>query len=78
MFVCMQKINFIFPLFLEVLQRICNIVILGTLDMPGYSQQKWCYQLVENLDIYIHAKNQAYSSPVSSDIAKILQTWYFR
>ena len=34
---------------------------------------KNCYQLVENSDVYLHAKSQIYSSPISWDISKILQ-----
>ena len=44
--------------FLEILHRYCKLVILGSFGMPGYTCLKWWYQLVENLCIYQHAKNQ--------------------
>ena len=53
-FICMQKINFIFHVFFEILQRYWKLVILGTLDMPGYAHPKWYYQLVENVCAYGH------------------------
>ena len=58
-FICSQKIKFIFHVFLAVLQRYCKLV-LGTLDMSGYTNPKWYYQLVENFHIYLQAKNQLY------------------
>ena len=48
-----KKINFIPPIFLEILLRCWKRVILGGLDMPGYGQQKWWYQLVENFGKFI-------------------------
>ena len=40
----LQKINFFIPsLFLEILQRYCKIVTLGTLDMPCYTHQELRY-----------------------------------
>ena len=54
----MQKINFIFHVFLEILQCYSKLVILGTLDMLGYAYPKWYYQLVENFRLYLQAKNQ--------------------
>ena len=40
MIVCMQK-NQLHPLiFLEILQRYCKLIILGTLDMPGYGRRR--------------------------------------
>ena len=33
-------------------------VILGTFSMPAFTQQKWHHQLVENFNIYLHAKNK--------------------
>ena len=65
MFICKQKINFIPSIFFEIMQRSYKLVILGTLGMTGYDQYKRYYQLVENFDIYLHAKNDIYSSPVS-------------
>ena len=40
MFILWLKINFILHDFLEILQRYCKLVILGTLDMPGYAHLK--------------------------------------
>ena len=40
MFIFMQKIIFISPLFLEMLQRYSKHVILGTLGMNGHVHQK--------------------------------------
>ena len=54
------KNNFISPFFLEILQICYEIVILGTLGIPDYGHQKCWYQLVENLDDNLHAKNQIY------------------
>ena len=39
MFTWMQKIHFISPFFLEILLRYCKLVVLNTLDMPGYAHQ---------------------------------------
>ena len=39
MFICMEKTKFIPPLFLKIMQKYCK-VILGTLGMPDYDQQK--------------------------------------
>ena len=58
MFIYRQKINFILPVFLEILQIYCRLAILGVLDMPGYSHSKWYYQLVENFCVYMQGKNQ--------------------
>ena len=55
MFIYKQKINFILPVFLEILQRYCKLVILGTLGKPGYTHPKY-YHLVENFRIYLQAK----------------------
>ena len=40
-FIRKQKINFIPHVFLEIFQRCCKLVILGTLSMPGYAHPKW-------------------------------------
>ena len=53
-----QNINFIIHMFLEILQRSCKLVVLGTLCMSGYTPQKWYYQLVENFRVYLQTKNQ--------------------
>ena len=58
MFFCRQKFNFILHVFLEILQRYCELVILGTFGMSGYAHPKWYYQLVENFDFFLHAENE--------------------
>ena len=58
MFFCRQKFNFILHVFLEILQRYCKLVILGTFGMSGYAHPKWYYQLVENFDFFLHAENE--------------------
>ena len=45
-------------LFLEILQRYCKLIILGTLDKFGYAHQKQCDQSVENSYVYLQTKNQ--------------------
>ena len=57
-FICRWKIKFILHVFLEILQRYCKLIALGTLGMPGYANPKLFYQLVENLRVYLQAKNQ--------------------
>ena len=56
MSVCMQKINFIPPFFIEVLQRYYKFAILGTLGMLGYDQWKQYCQLVENSNVHLYSK----------------------
>ena len=60
MLICMQKTNFITPLFLKIVKRNGKL-ILGALGMPGYANPKWYYQLVENVRVYLQAKNQLQS-----------------
>ena len=66
------KINFIFQVFLEILQsilqRYCERIILGTLGMPAYTHPKWYHQVVENLNVYLHIKNKLHHSFLSWDI----------
>ena len=62
------KINFILQIFPEILQRYCQLFTLGTLNMRGYSHLKWHYQLVENFDVYLRAKNKLYHSLLFWDI----------
>ena len=40
-FIGRQKINFIVHFLLEILQRYCELVILGTFGMYGYAHLKW-------------------------------------
>ena len=56
MFTCMQKIKFIAAFLLEILQKSCTTVILGTLGISGNGHQKHWYQLAGNVDVYIHVK----------------------
>ena len=60
-FICRQKIKFILHAILEILQRYCKLIVLGTLGMPGYANSKWHYQLVENFCVHLQAKNQLHS-----------------
>ena len=39
-FICRQKIMFILHVFLEILQRYCKLLFLGTLGIPGYTNPK--------------------------------------
>ena len=57
--------------FFDLLWRYCKLVILGTLDMPGYWHPKWHYQTVENICLYLQTKNQLHLPCFSGDIAKI-------
>ena len=75
MFNCRQKINFILHTFLEILKRYCELVILGTLGMPGYAHLKWYHHLLERADVYLQANNRFHNSLLFSDILfhRILQ-----
>ena len=53
-FICRQKINFTL-IFSRDIAKICRL-ILGTLDMPGCTHQKWYYKLVEDFNVYLHVK----------------------
>ena len=33
-----------------------ELIILGTLDIPGHITKKWYYQIAENFDVYLHGK----------------------
>ena len=87
MFIWMQKISFNVPSFSRYYKDIATFFVVvvavvvdggGTLCMSGYSHQKQWYYFVEDFDIYLPAKNHYHSSVLSRDIAKILQTCYFR
>ena len=52
-FIFMQKVIFIPSLFLEILQRYCKLVVLGTLRTSVYVHQKQ-----GNSDVYLQTKNQ--------------------
>ena len=62
MFIRWQKFNFILHIFLEILQRCCKLVVLGTLGV---------YQFVENFNVYLQARNQLHPPWFSGYIAKI-------
>ena len=70
-FMCRHKINFIFHLFLGILQKSWKLIILGTLGINVYAYPKWYYQLVKNVCVYLQAKNQLQNSCFSGDNAKI-------
>ena len=65
MFIYILTINLTHHFFPKILKRYYRLVILGTLYMPGYKQQKLQHQFVETFDIYLHAKNQIYLSLLS-------------
>ena len=44
--------------------KICKL-ILSNLGMSGYTRPKLQYQLVEDLDVYLHAKNKFHHSLLS-------------
>ena len=71
----MQKIKLIPRLVLEILLRCCKFVVLDALGMRINSHQKKQYQLAENFDVYLHAKNHLAPSLLSQDIilSRILQ-----
>ena len=71
MLIWMQKINFITHFSLKILQKNSKPAILCTLGMPGYANAKWYYHLVENIRVYLQAKNEVHSPRFSGDIAKI-------
>ena len=73
LFICMQKFKFMSLFFPEKLQIYRELVVLGTLGMPGNSHQKqWCL-LQGNFNAYLHAKNEIYLSSLScQDIANLL------
>ena len=53
-------------------QRCYKFGFFRTLGMPDHISQKWEYQLMENFDVYLYAKNQFYPELLPWDIAKIL------
>ena len=50
------------PCFSGDIAKICTLLILSTLGMPGCKHPKWCYQLVEDFHVYLHAKNKLHHS----------------
>ena len=55
-----------FPWVIFLLQRYCELV-LDTLGMSDYAHQKWYYQFIENLHVYLQAKNQFHLPCFSED-----------
>ena len=72
MLICMQKINFISNVFLEIFQRNSKLVILGHLGMLGHTHIKWKYQFLKISDVYLQAKNQLHPWQYCKDIANLL------
>ena len=70
-----KKINSIRPS-LEILQICCKLVVLGILDMSGYGQQTPLYQFEENVDVYLHTKNQISPLLYFRNIAKVVLKCY--
>ena len=70
-----HTISFNPPHFSGDIPKIYKLLILSTLGMPGYTHPKWYYQLVENFNVYMHAKNKIHHSFFSWDIKfeRILQ-----
>ena len=61
----MQKLNFMPPFFLEILQKYCK----------DYGHQKQWYMLQGNFDSYLHEKNEIYVLPLSSQDFVTLLLW---
>ena len=55
------------PCFSGDTAKICKLLTLGTLGMLT-THLKWQYPLVENIDVYLHAKRRLHHSLLSSDI----------
>ena len=69
------QINFILPVFVEILQRYCKLVILGTSGMPGYAQK---VILSRKLCCLSSGKKSTSSPCFSGDSCKDMQIYYFR
>ena len=70
-----KKINFVLHVFLEILQRYCKFGF-GTFGMSGYAHPKWYYHLVENVFIYLQAKNQLQFPMLLWRYCKDMQTYF--
>ena len=55
--------------------KICELLILGTLDMPGCTNPKWQYQLVNDFDVYLHAKHLSFIFFLRYYIIRNPATW---
>ena len=71
MFICKLKINFILPVFLEILEGYCKLAIFGYFGQACLTQPKWYYHLVENFCIYLQAEEPLYPPFFSGDFAKV-------
>ena len=69
-------VNFILHFFLEILQRFCEVGILGNFGRPGHAHNDWMVLYRRIVWCYLHAKNQLHPSFLFWDIAKKVQTCY--
>ena len=65
------------PCFSGDIAKICTLLILSTLGMPGCKHPKWCYQLVEDFHVYLHAKNKLHHSLFFFEILHFKQSYNF-
>ena len=64
-----KKIKFILYIFLEILQRYCELVILGSLGMPGYTHSITLYTTnLWRTAVHLQARNQLYPPRFSGDL----------
>ena len=68
---------FLFPLSYCKDIVILKLVILGSLGKPVYVNPKWCYHLVEDLPIFLQAKNETLSTMFFWRYCKNMLTSYF-
>ena len=68
-FISRQKINFIIPVFLKILQRYCNFVFWELWESLLWTL-KVIYQVVANCCVYQQTKNQIYPPRFPVDIAR--------
>ena len=62
-FICKQKTSpSTLSRFSGDIAKICKLLILGTLGMLGCTHPQWLYQLAEDFDVYLHAKNKFHHS----------------
>ena len=72
-----QRISFIPHLFPEILQRVCKLDILGTLDMSDHCPSKLIVSTCRKFWYLSAWKNQLYTSLLSWKFAKIIQISHF-
>ena len=56
------------PCFSGDIAKVCKLRILGTLGIPGYTNPKRQYKLVENFNFYLHVKNKLHNLLLPWDI----------